>query len=120
MQPIKAFLAGILLINGNSAIVCTLTVPVTSQLNSVAKLKLGLRPGYGLLINTSVHWRRLVKNIGWANRNIGGKVVKSDKCMGVSQLLGARARAAPSKVYAYASANTKCYSTGEKLQICSR
>ena len=29
------------------------------------------------------------------------KVVKSDKCMGVSQLLGARARAAP-KVYAYA------------------
>ena len=42
------------------------------------------------------HWRRLVKNIGWTNQNIGGgqKVVKSDKCMGVSQLLGARARAA--------------------------
>jgi len=33
---------------------------------------------------------------------VGQKVVKSDKCMGVSQLLGARARAAP-KVYAYAS-----------------
>src|SRR6218665_956680 len=30
----------------------------------------------------------------------GQKVVKSDKCMGVSQLLGARARAAP-QVYAY-------------------
>jgi len=27
----------------------------------------------------------------------GQKVVKSDKCMGVSQLLGARARAAPPK-----------------------
>src|SRR6218665_1455984 len=35
------------------------------------------------------HWHRLVKNIWWANQNIGGqKVVKSDKCMGVSQLLG--------------------------------
>jgi len=46
--------------------------------------------------------RRLVKYIGWANQNIGGqKVVKRDKCMGVSQLLGARPRAAP-KVYAYA------------------
>ena len=30
------------------------------------------------------HWLRLVKNIGWANQNIGGqKVVKSDKCMGI-------------------------------------
>ena len=44
------------------------------------------------------HWHRLVKNIGWANQNIGEqKVVKSRKCMGVSQLLGARARAAPLK-----------------------
>ena len=44
------------------------------------------------------HWRRLVKNIGWADQNIRGqKVVKSDKCMGVSQLLGARARAASPK-----------------------
>jgi len=44
------------------------------------------------------HWRILVKNMGWANQNIGEgqKVVKSsDKCIGVSQLLGARARAAP-------------------------
>jgi len=41
----------------------------------------------------SYRWRRLVKILG-------EKVVKSDKCMGVSQLLGARARAAP-KVYAY-------------------
>jgi len=32
----------------------------------------------------------------------GQKVVKSDNCMGVSQLLGARAQAAP-KVYAYVS-----------------
>ena len=30
----------------------------------------------------------------------GQKLVKSDKCMGVSKLLGARARAVP-KVYAY-------------------
>src|SRR6218665_2691503 len=35
-----------------------------------------------------MRWR-IVKNIGWANQNIGvQKVVKSDKCMGVSQLLG--------------------------------
>src|SRR6218665_2719640 len=46
------------------------------------------------------HWHRLVKNIGWTNQNIGGKVTKGDKCIGVSQLLGASARAAP-KVYAY-------------------
>ena len=38
--------------------------------------------------NITEHWRRLVKNIRWANQNIGGKVVKSDKCMGDSQLLG--------------------------------
>src|SRR6218665_257883 len=36
-----------------------------------------------------LHWRSLVKIIGWANQNMGGqKVVKNDKCMGVSQLLG--------------------------------
>ena len=42
------------------------------------------------------HWRKLVKNIGCANKNYieGQKVVKSDKCMGDSQLLGARVRAA--------------------------
>src|SRR6218665_2941277 len=44
------------------------------------------------------HWRRLVKNIGWANQNIGGqKVVKSDKCMGVSQLLGGTCPGCPPK-----------------------
>ena len=37
----------------------------------------------------SHHWRKLVKNIGWKNKNIGGEMgVKSDKCMGISQLLG--------------------------------
>jgi len=46
-------------------------------------------------MDTWKHWRRIVKNIGSANQNIGGqKVIKSDKCTGVSQLLGARARAA--------------------------
>ena len=46
--------------------------------------------------NCRLHWRRLVKNIGWENQNIGGqKVVKSDKCMGVAQLLVTRARAPP-------------------------
>jgi len=36
-----------------------------------------------------VHWHRLVKHIWWANQNIGGqKVVKSDKCLNVSKLLG--------------------------------
>ena len=51
----------------------------------------------GSLVISNFHWRRLGKNTGWANQNIGGeqKVVKSDKCMGDSQLLGARARAAP-------------------------
>jgi len=46
------------------------------------------------------HWRRLVIHIRWANQNIGRgqKVVKSDKCMGVSQLLGAFARAAPHSI----------------------
>jgi len=40
-------------------------------------------------LNWLAHWHRRVKNIGWANQNIGGqKVVKSDKCMGISQLLG--------------------------------
>src|SRR6218665_1885585 len=42
------------------------------------------------------HWRRLVKNIlGGQTKILRGKVVISDKCMGISQLLGARARAAP-------------------------
>src|SRR6218665_788011 len=32
------------------------------------------------------HWRRLVKNIEWANQNVGGqRVVKSNKCMCISQ-----------------------------------
>src|SRR6218665_2560757 len=40
-------------------------------------------------INPFLHWRRLVRNIGCANQNIGRqKVVKSDKYMGVSKLLG--------------------------------
>ena len=39
-------------------------------------------------LHCNTHWRRLVKNIGWANQNIGGqKVVKSYKYMGVSQSL---------------------------------
>jgi len=45
-----------------------------------------------------MHWRRLVKNIGWANQNIEGqKMVKSDKYMGVSQLLG-HARGCPQRL----------------------
>ena len=62
------------------------------------------------LISAHKHWRRLVKILGArANQNIGGKVVKSDKCMGISQLVGARARANPpnlrqcTQVYAYQS-----------------
>src|SRR6218665_157322 len=53
---------------------------------------------------SAVHWRKLVKNIGWANQNIGGqKVVKSDKCIGVSQLLEGTCPGCPSKFYAYAA-----------------
>ena len=37
----------------------------------------------------------LSKILGGIIKILGEKVVKSDKCMGVSQLLGARARAAP-------------------------
>ena len=49
-----------------------------------------------------IHWRGLVKNIGWENQNIWEKnVVKSDKCMNVSQLLGGRVPGQPPKVYAY-------------------
>ena len=45
------------------------------------------------------HWRRLVKNIGWANQNIGRghKVVKSEKCMGVYQLFGGTRPGCPPK-----------------------
>ena len=43
----------------------------------------------------------LSKILGGQTKIFGGqKEIKSDKCMGVSQLLGARARAAP-KVYVY-------------------
>src|SRR6218665_269907 len=45
-----------------------------------------------------IHWHRLVKNIGWANQNIGGaEVIKSDKCMGVSQLLEGTCPGCPPK-----------------------
>ena len=54
------------------------------------------------------HWHRLVKNIGWTNQNIGGKVTKGDKCIGVSQLLGASARAAPQSLRLW---ETYLYST---------
>jgi len=48
--------------------------------------------------STWSHLRRLVKNIGWENQNIGRKkVVKSDKCMGVSQLLGGTCPCCPYK-----------------------
>ena len=46
------------------------------------------------------HWCRLVKNIRWANQ----KVVKSDECMGVSQLLGGY----PPKVYTYVWSEDIC------------
>src|SRR6218665_3974115 len=41
----------------------------------------------GLVQCTCLHWRRLVKNIGWAYQNIGAEGGKSDKCMGIPQLL---------------------------------
>jgi len=42
------------------------------------------------------HWRRLDKILSGQTKILEGqKVVQSDKCMGVSQLLGARARYAP-------------------------
>jgi len=40
------------------------------------------------------HWRRLVKNIGWTNPNIGGKGGKS---MGDSKLLGGHMHELPPK-----------------------
>src|SRR6218665_2895210 len=44
------------------------------------------------------HWHRPVKNIGWANQNIGvQKAVESDKCIGVSLLLGGACLGCPPK-----------------------
>src|SRR6218665_1338607 len=39
------------------------------------------------------HWRRLVRNIGWENQNIGG--AKGGKCKGDSQLLGSTCPGCP-------------------------
>jgi len=51
----------------------------------------------------------LSKLLGGQTKILGEKVVKSDKCMGVSQLLGvAHARADP-QVYAYALTNSINY-----------
>lgn len=48
------------------------------------------------------YWRRFVKNIGVENKNYGRKMVSiTDEYMGVSQLVGARARIPPKKVYAH-------------------
>src|SRR6218665_3313865 len=59
-------------------------------------------------IGTGMHWCRLVKNIGWANQNIGEqKVVKSYKSMGVSRLLGATW----ARVFAYAGTQTRVSQT---------
>ena len=38
----------------------------------------------------SRHWCRLVKNIGGVKPNLGGNVVKTDKCIGVSKILWVR------------------------------
>src|SRR6218665_3616275 len=55
------------------------------------------------------HWRRLVKNIGWANQNIGvQKAVKSDKCMGISRLLGGTCPGCPLPPKVYASEDMSC------------
>jgi len=48
----------------------------------------------GTGVDLSKYW------VGKPKYGRGQKVVKSDKCMGVSQLMGAHSRAAP-KVYAY-------------------
>ena len=46
---------------------------------------------------TRAHWRRLVKILGGQTKILWSqKMVKSNKCMCASQLLGARAQAAPS------------------------
>src|SRR6218665_2767255 len=68
------------------------------------------------------HWRRLVKNIGWANQNIGGqKMVKSDKCMGISQLLGGTCPGCPPKSVPMTSVNKIMHSKLKALLvICPR
>jgi len=43
----------------------------------------------------------LSKILGGQTKILGEKVVKSDKCMGVSQLLGGTCPVCPPKVYAY-------------------
>jgi len=74
-----------------------------------------------LVVRSPGHWRRLVKNILWANQNIGcanqnigeKKVLKSYKCMGVSQLLG-HVPGLPPKVYTYAPGPGNLILTGIK------
>src|SRR6218665_2498343 len=46
----------------------------------------------------NMHWRRLVKNIGWANQNIGGKLINAWAFL---NYWGVHSLAAPSKVYTY-------------------
>src|SRR6218665_1477058 len=61
----------------------------------------GYRTGYHV-VSIYNHWRRLVKNIGRANQNIGwAKGGITGKCMGVCQLLGELVPGLPPKVYAY-------------------
>jgi len=52
----------------------------------------------------------LSKILDWQTKILGAEGDKSDKCMGASQLLGARARAPPKlpKVYAYVSVAVTC------------
>jgi len=60
--------------------------------------------GFGVAsLWSNVHWRRLVKNIMGKPKYWVEKVVITDESIGVSQLLGARVRAAP-KFYAYGNA----------------
>ena len=47
-------------------------------------------------------WSRLVKNVVWQTKILEGNSVKSDKCMGVCTIIGARSRAALKSLYAYA------------------
>src|SRR6218665_3367948 len=55
------------------------------------------------LLSSVLHWRRkLSKILGGQTKILGGRRWKSDKCMGVSQLLGCACPGCPPKVYAYA------------------
>jgi len=64
----------------------------------VQNLRVTCRPFNHVTGGPLVHWGRLVKKLGGKTKILGGqKVVKSEKCMGISLLLGGTCPGCPPK-----------------------